>query len=154
MAAGEMLQRQEIVQETIDRFWEIFPPTWTRVRENVRSIAFEDFCISVEQFQILRQIRLGRSSVSDLAEVRRISRSAASQVVDGLVGKGLVTRRQDSADRRYHQLELTEEANQELNSIFHENRDWMIQQMASLDSGEAAAVIQGLEILRKIFLEG
>lgn len=152
MALGEIPRCEELVEETIDRFWEVIPPTWSRVRENVRSIAAEDFGISVEQFQILRQIRMGRSSVSELAEARRISRSAVSQVVDGLVGKGLITRRQDAADRRCYQLELTGEANDLLNSIYQKNRDWMIGQMASLEPGEAATVIQGFEIIKKIFL--
>ncbi len=152
MAPRESAQHEELVQQTIDRFWEVFPPTWSRVRGNVRSIAAEDFCISVEQFQILRQIHLGNSSVSKLAEVRGISRSAASQVVDGLVGKDLVTRQQNSADRRNYRLELTERGNDLLNSVFQKNRTWMNDQMASLEPGDAAKIIQGLEILKNIFL--
>ena len=68
-------------QIAMDRIWETIPPFWGLVRNNLRSIASEKFEISVEQFHILRYIRRGLTSVSELAEVKRISRPAISQAV-------------------------------------------------------------------------
>lgn len=144
---------EAIIQLTIERFWEIFPPVWDRLRSNVRGIASSQFNISVEQFQILRHIRKGRTSVSELAQVKQISRSAISQAVDVLVVGGLVNRRQNDADRRCHELDLTARGNDLLNAIYKENRGWMLEQMASLDAEEADSIIRGLEALKRAFIE-
>jgi DNA-binding MarR family transcriptional regulator len=144
-ATGEMLQ------QTIDRFWESFPPTWNRIRTNVRGIAVEKFGITVDQFHILRNIRRGYGSVSELAEAKGISRPAISQAVDLLVGKGLVTRRQNVEDRRFVQLELTDEGSELLSAIFRENRIWMEQKLSNLTPEQMAQIIAALDVLKSAF---
>ncbi len=143
----------EELQLAIDRFWETIPPVWNTVRGNVRCIAIENFEITVEQFHILRHIRKGRASVSELAEIQQISRPAISQAVDILVEKGLVSRRTNAEDRRFIQLELTSSGNEMLNTIFRLNRNWMAEKMAALSPDEVYRMINGLEILKKIFIE-
>jgi DNA-binding MarR family transcriptional regulator len=141
------------LQTTIERFWETFPAVWDRLRSNVRAIASEQFDISVEQFQILRLIRRGRTSVSELADVKQISRSAISQAVEVLVAKGLVNRKQNTEDRRSRKLELTARGNDLLNAIYRQNRNWMMEKMSSLDPTQADCIIKSLETLKRIFLE-
>jgi len=85
--------KDQILEQTLDSFWEIVPPLWGYIRAHIRAIATENFDISVEQFHILRFIRRGYGSVSSLASARNISRPAVSQGVDTLVRKGLVTRK-------------------------------------------------------------
>src|SRR5512136_44825 len=132
------------VTSAIDAFWGTVPPVWNRIRGNLRSIAVENYNISVEQFHILRHIRKGLTSVSELAEVKQISRSAASQAVDVLVERGLVCRRQNARDRRNIPLELTESGSQLLNAISDKNRLWMKQQMAALSAQELETLTRGL----------
>ncbi len=144
---------EELRQEAIDRFWETIPPVWNLVRSNLRCIASENFEISVEQFHILRHIRKGITSVSELAAVKQISRPAISQAVDILVEKGLIARQQDAQDRRYVHLRLTPEGDDLLNKIFQENRAWMTEKMSTFDSEALNSVIAGLEILKAIFDE-
>ena len=141
----------ELLQQTIDRFWESFPPTWNRIRTNVRGIAVEKFGITVEQFHILRHIRKGHGSVSELAEAKGISRPAISQAVELLVGKGLVTRRQNAEDRRFVQLELTDEGSELLSAIFRENRIWMEQKLSILTPEQMAQIITALDVLKSAF---
>lgn len=142
---------ESLVNKAIDRFWETVPPVWGRIRDNVRGIAMGYFTLTVEQFHILRHIRKGSHSVSDLATVQQISRPAISQAVDLLVGKGLITRCEQAEDRRYVQLELTESGNATLNAIFERNRAWMIEKMATLSLKELYYVLQTMEVLKKIF---
>ncbi len=144
---------EELQRQAIDRFWETIPPVWNLVRSNLRCIASENFEISVEQFHILRHIRKGITSVSELAAVKQISRPAISQAVDILVEKGLIARQQDAEDRRYIHLRLTPEGDVLLNKIFQENRAWMTEKLAAFDPGELNRVIEGLEILKTIFEE-
>jgi len=144
---------EETLQRTIERIWETIPPVWNHIKENVRAKATEKFGISVEQFHILRHIRKGCGSISDLAEVKQISRPAISQAVDVLVGKGLISRQQSTQDRRYVQLELTASGNDLLNAIFQTNRAWMMERLSALDSGEIECILRGMEALKKTFCE-
>jgi DNA-binding MarR family transcriptional regulator len=145
---------QPAVQQVIDRFWETIPPTWHCVREQLRGTAVEQFGITVEQFHILRHVRKGAGSVSELAEVKQISPSAISQAVELLVEKGLLARAQDQNDRRRVLLTLTEHGSELLGSIFQQNRAWMIEKLAALSADELAALERGLALLKASLGEG
>ncbi len=142
---------QELLHQTIDRFWETIPPTWNRIRGHIRSIAAENYGMTVEQFHILRLVRKGIQSASELAEIKQISRPAISQAVDLLVEKGLLTRQQSTGDRRFVTLELTDSGHDLLNAIHGENRDWMVEKLSPLQPDELACLLRGLEVLKQAF---
>lgn len=148
-----MIKTEDALLLTIERFWESIPPVWNQIRGHLRSIAQEKFEISVEQFHVLRHIRRGIRSVSDLATVKQISRSAISQSVDGLVEKGLISRRPHADDRRFVELELTPSGDDMLNAIFEENRAWMIEKMSALTPEELAQMQQAFRLLKDTFPE-
>jgi DNA-binding MarR family transcriptional regulator len=143
----------ELRQRAIDRFWETIPQIWNLVRNNVRSIAAERFELSVEHFHILRHIRKGHSSVSDLAEARSISRPAVSQAVEALVEKGLVSRQQDAVDRRFVKLMLTPEGDELLNKIFQQNRIWMVERMNGFSDDDLKQMIDAFDTLKTMFAD-
>jgi DNA-binding MarR family transcriptional regulator len=144
---------ETLLQAAIESFWTTIPPVWNRIKGNVRAIAVENYDISVEQFHILRHIRKGLTSVSELAEVKQISRSAISQAVDVLVEGGLVCRRQNTQDRRNIPLELTEAGNKLLDTIWQKNRAWMKSQMLSLTAQELDTLTSAMDILSRTFAE-
>ena len=115
---------------------------------NIRGIAADRFGITVEQFHILRHIRKGCGSVSELAEAKGISRPAISQVE-----KGLVTRHQNAEDRRFVQLELTEKGSELLSAIFRENQAWMQEKLSILTPEQMTLLIAALDVLRSAFDE-
>jgi DNA-binding MarR family transcriptional regulator len=135
----------------IDKFWESVPPAWRQTRSQIRLIAVEKFKMTEEQFQILRRIRKGSSSVSALAEAGQISRSTVSKTVDTIVRRGLVTRSQDLNDRRNIPLALTNEGQRVLDSIFIDAETWLSQRFERLNPLEIETLIQGMDILRKVF---
>lgn len=137
----------------IDRFWETVPPTWNRIRSYIHTAAVENFGVTVEQFHILRHIRKGICSVSELAEAKQISRSAISQAVDMLVNRGLVARQHSAGDRRRVELELTESGNHLLDAIFRHNRAWMLEKLSLLSETELDSLIRGMDVLQKTFAE-
>jgi DNA-binding MarR family transcriptional regulator len=143
---------QEIFEHALDRFWETIPPLWGNIRAHIRSLAAEQFAISVEQFHILRHIRRGHWSVSELAEAKNISRPAISQGVDLLVNKGLISRAPNPDDRRYVHLELTPEGNALLDAIFRDTRAWMQAQMGSFSREELETIIRAMEALKKMLV--
>jgi DNA-binding MarR family transcriptional regulator len=140
-----------LLQKTIERFWDTVPPVWGYVRGNARCNAIQDFNLTLVQFHILRHIRHGIRSVGELAEKQQISRPAISQAVGILVEKGLVVRQQDTQDRRYVQLTLTESGNGLLNTVFSKNRHWMAEKMASLKKDELETIIAAMKILKTTF---
>lgn len=144
---------EELLQRTIDKYWESVLPVWIRIRGNLRTIATSHFDISIEQFHILRHIRKGAHSVSELAEVKQISRPAISQAVDLLVEKGLITRQHTVKDRRYVRLELTQNGEAMLNTIFQINREWMMARLSALSAEEAEAVLQSMDVMKRVFLD-
>lgn len=136
----------------IDKFWESVPPAWRQTRSQIRRIAVEKFQMTEEQFQVLRRIRKGSVSVSALAEASQTSRSAVSKAVDALVRRGLVTRSQDPDDRRNVPLALTGEGQRVMDGVFNEAEAWLSARFERLSPEKLEILLQGMEILRKAFL--
>ena len=141
----------ELIQQAIDRFWESIPLTWSQVRGHLRGVATKSFEMSVEQFRILRHIRNGCNSVSELAEAKAISRPAISQAVELLVQQGYISRRQSLEDRRCVELELTDSGNAVLTNIFDRNSQWMFEKLEALSPEQLNSLLAGLEILKTTF---
>ncbi len=139
----------DAVRQAVDSFWETFVPFWGRVRAQIRLTAAEQFGMSEEHFHILRHIRKGCDSVSTLAEARHISRAAASQAVDALVEKGLVSRKQNDQDRRHIFLDLTPAGSALLDAIFGQTRRWMAEILAPLSDDDLQTFIDGMTALKK-----
>ncbi len=137
--------------QTVDSVMDTLPPVWDRIRSNLRAAATQKFGITLEQFHVLRYIRGGYQSVGDLAEKKQISRSAVSQAVEALVARGLVTRRQESADRRCVLLELTARASTVLDANYRENLAWMEGRMRALTPEERVTVQKAMQILKTTF---
>ena len=137
----------------ITRFWETVPPVWHSVRDNVRGYAAADYGLTVEQFYVLRHIRRGARTVSDLAAARKISNSAISQSVEVLVEKGLLSRSSQQGDRRFVYLALTDEGDKILSAIFEKNHVWMDEKMAHLTQAELETIMSAMSILQNTFLQ-
>jgi DNA-binding MarR family transcriptional regulator len=145
MTVFERLQNQ-----AIDRFWETVPPLWGMIRTHIRAEATKNFEITVEQFHILRHVRRGRGSISELATAKNISRPAISQAVEVLVRKGLLTRVQSTQDRRFVELALTDAGNKLLDTLFQETRAWMKERMNALSTEELTTIAKAMEALKKM----
>jgi DNA-binding MarR family transcriptional regulator len=145
------MSENDLLQLAIERFWDTVPPVWGRVRGNARSHAVQDHGLSLIQFHILRHIRKGAHSASEIAELLQISRPAISQALEQLVEKGLVTRRQDTGDRRFVQLDLTDSGGSLLNSVFGKSRRWMAEKMCDLHPDDLETLIRAMSILKKTF---
>ncbi len=145
MRASEHLRDQ-----AIDRFWETVPPLWNQIRSHIRATATGSFDITVEQFHVLRYVRRGKDSMSELAVAKNISRPAISQAVEVLVKKGLLTRVHNTQDRRYVDLALTEAGDNLLDTVFKETRGWMKDCMHGLTADELETVAKAMEALKKM----
>jgi DNA-binding MarR family transcriptional regulator len=145
-----MASSDKLRDQAIDRFWETVPPLWNTVRSHIRTVATAKFDISVEQFHILRFVRRGTASMSELATAKNISRPAMSQAVEILVKKGLLTRVQSTQDRRYVDLALTAAGNQLLDTVFQDTRAWMKELMRGLTVAELETIGMAMEAMKKM----
>ncbi len=138
-------------RKLIDQIWETIPSTWNKVRSHLHGVAMEKFEVTQEQWHILRHIHKGINSVSELAQVKLITRSAMSQSVEVLVEKGLVERRQNAQDRRFVLLYLTEKGDELVSTILQLNREWMMEKMTALTTEEIQTMIGGMQLLKGVF---
>lgn len=145
-----MAPPERLYDQAIDRFWETVPPLWNFVRSHIRATATTQFELTVEQFHVLRHVRRGVESISELATAKNISRPAISQAVDILVNKGLVTRVQSTQDRRYWELALTDDGNHLLDTVFKETRQWMKERLHALTARELETIAEAMGIMKKI----
>lgn len=145
-----MTSFEQLRDQAVDRFWETLPPLWNFIRSHIRATATSNFDITVEQFHVLRYVRRGVTSMSDLAVAKNISRPAISQAVDVLVKKGLLTRVQSTQDRRVVDLALTDEGSALLDAVFKENREWMKERMSNLTATELKLILNATEVMKKI----
>jgi DNA-binding MarR family transcriptional regulator len=145
------MNKQEQVEQAVEKFWETIPPAWHATRAVIRGAAAEKFHLTVEQFQVLRRIRRGSASVSALAESSRTSRSAVSRAVEALVRRGLVSRSQNPADRRNLPLALTDEGQRVMAGIYNETEQWLAVRFDRLTAGETESLLLGMDSLRKAF---
>jgi DNA-binding MarR family transcriptional regulator len=143
----------DLIQRTIEQFWDTIPRVWRRVHGVARENAAHYFDLTFIQFDILRSIRRGVCSAAGLAQQHGISRPAVSQTVDQLVEKGLVSRRTDLSDRRFIQLDLTPGGEQLIAQLFTINRRWMMEELNGLSNEELETVITALIIMKKTFVE-
>jgi DNA-binding MarR family transcriptional regulator len=85
---------------------------WMRIVSNhvshafARKIALND--VTVAEWVVIREM-YGESQTSPSAVAARIgmTRGAITKIVDRLLAKGLVTRRESTGDRRYQEIALT-----------------------------------------------
>lgn len=79
---------------------------------------FEEIQITHSQWIVLHLIKKNKNiSIKNLANLLDITSSAATQIVDGLVNKGLLLRRRNPDDRRTLKIELSEESKNQFDSI-------------------------------------
>lgn len=135
----------------IDKFWESVPPAWRQTRTQIHKIALEKFQMTEKQFQVLRRIRRGCTSVSALADASQTSRGAVSKAVDALVRRGLVRRNHDPLDRRNVPLALTDKGQHVMESIFNETEVWLSERFSGLTAIEIEDMLEGLTALSKAF---
>jgi DNA-binding MarR family transcriptional regulator len=89
---------------------------WMRLVSNEVSHSFarklEATGVTVAEWVVLREMSEGNAttSPSSVANLAGLTRGAVSKLIERLLRKGFVTRRESSTDRRYQDIELTRAA--------------------------------------------
>lgn len=110
----------------------------------------KDFELTISQFRFLRILHeQGPSSMSKLSEALRITPPSATVTADDLVNENLVSRKEDTKDRRMVQVSLTGKG-ANLMELFHQakKKKWF-SIMQSLNNSDR---IRLLTTLRRLLL--
>jgi len=129
---------------------DVVPLVMRAIRKEMRSHRASD--LSIVQFRSLAHIsHFPGSSLSDLADHLGLTPPSTSSLVDGLVERGLVSRRERETDRRRVSLSLTESGQ----ALFDQARSGAQQRFSELFAGlspeECAQLTAALNSLEKIF---
>jgi long-chain acyl-CoA synthetase len=102
--------------------------------------------LTLPQFRVLGILAEGSSAASGLADRLAVRRPSITAVVDGLVTRGLVDRRQEDTDRRRVELRLTDEGAQILADADRAVDDYLASIAAFLPSKDEAMALRSLEL--------
>lgn len=100
--------------------------------------------------QVSTMMRLyyrGSCGISDVSEHLDVTPAAASQLVDGLVQKGLLERVEAEHDRRAKQVSLTTRGRMLIEKGIEKRSEWTTHLAAHLNAEQRAAIVQALQQL-------
>ena len=102
--------------------------------------------LTLPQFRVLGILAEGSSAASGLADRLAVRRPSITAIVDGLVARGLVDRRQEDSDRRRVALRLTTEGEQILAAADKAVDEYLAALAGCLPSKEEAMALRSLEL--------
>jgi len=131
---------------------EVVPLVIRTIRREMRQHRAD---LSLPQFRSLAYLdRNQGASLSDLAEFIGLTLSAVSRMVEGLVCRGLATRRESPSDRRFLVLELTPAGRELLMEARASTQARLTEMLQQLPESERAGVLHSLQLLRPLFEPG
>jgi len=132
---------------------EFFVETVRKAATRVMTFDYQSEEITPSLMEALHYIYLrGPSPVGRIASGLEISLSAASQLVDRLVKKGLVTRAQDESDRRLTVNALTQSGCEVVKSMRERRSAWFNSIASGMPEDKRRAFLEGLESFLQVFL--
>ncbi len=107
-----------------------------------------DFDFSLAQFATLLLLEEeGELTVKRIAELLGRSVSATSRMLEQLVTRDLVRRREDERDRRARLLSLTENGRQFLRTLGEKRTATQVELISQIPPAERAVIVQALHLL-------
>lgn len=105
-------------------------------------------CLSFSQLASLHHIhKRGPCSVTDLGDALEITRAAASQMLDKMVGRHLVHRSHDPEDRRHHRHDITTEGMDLLQESIRDGQIRLSRLVDTLNEEECRKTAETLDLL-------
>ena len=128
------------------------PLTMRVIRGQLRKHGAKE--ISVAHFRTLAYLsRHEGTSLSEVAEHIGLSLSSMSELMDELVARSLVNRQTHSEDRRRITLTLTDHGSTTLRKAQDATANYLEKKLEQLSTPERASVIEGMQVLKRVFTE-
>jgi DNA-binding MarR family transcriptional regulator len=91
------------------------------------------------------------TSLAGVAAHLGLTPPSACKLIDGLAGRGMVTRKESSGDRRRVTLEITAQGAQALASARKASQKSLSRLLGALDAEELSRVTRAMSALRRVF---
>jgi DNA-binding MarR family transcriptional regulator len=128
----------------------VIPQVMGVIRAEMRKRRRSD--LSVMQFRAMVYLDLDPgASLSAVAEYLGLTLPTVSQMIDGMVEKGLVTRQESTIDRRRIRLSLTDQGRDVLEKSFSGTQAYLGEIISQLEVQELATLYQVLQLLDSLF---
>ncbi len=128
---------------------EVIPLAMREIRTEMRAAAKSE--LTVPQFRILASIFRGNDKAKDIATHQGVSQAAISKMIDGLVVRGLVERKQ-AEDRRHYKLSLTEQGQTFFSATQKITQAALRKKIIKMSPEEKLSLESGLKMLQKLLL--
>ena len=125
-------------------------PAWLSKRVEVALAQVE---LTLPQYRVLGILAEGSAAASGLADRLAVRRPSITALIDGLVARGLVDRRQEDADRRRVELRLTPEGVSTLAGADAAVDEYLIAIAGHLPDKEEAMALRSLELWAQAMVE-
>jgi long-chain acyl-CoA synthetase len=102
--------------------------------------------LTLPQYRVMGILTEGSSAASGLADRMSVQRPSITALVDGLVAKGLVDRRQEDSDRRKVSLRLTDEGRRILTEADRVVDDYLASLASHLPSKDETTALRSFEL--------
>jgi len=109
-------------------------------------VALSTVDLTVPQFRVLGLLAEGSSAASGLADRLAVRRPSITALVDGLVARGLVDRRQEDSDRRRVELRLTKDGERILAAADRAVDEYLVSIAGFLPAKDEAMALRSLEL--------
>lgn len=127
-----MDDRRKIIEKIIESMYAIRHKLATEIH-----FFFNEIQITHSQWLVLHLVKKNKIiNIKDLANLLDITSSAATQIVDGLVDKGLLMRKRNPDDRRTLKIELSEKSKNQFDSIKNKSFKTLYSLFDVLDNDE------------------
>jgi len=139
----------ECAHEVLD----VVPVVMRVIRSELRKYGAKE--VSMPQFRTLSYVYGKRGvSLSEVADHIGLTLPTMSILVDGLVARGLMNRREDTEDRRRITLTLTEAGRARLESARRATVAYLEERLRQLSASDRATITTAMRMLRELFTGG
>jgi len=139
----------ECAHEVLD----VVPVVMRVIRSELRKYGAKE--VSMPQFRTLSYVYGKRGvSLSEVADHIGLTLPTMSILVDGLVARGLMNRREDTEDRRRMTLTLTEGGRARLESARRATVAYLEERLRQLSASDRATITTAMRMLRELFTGG
>ncbi len=116
-------------------------------------VALTEMDLTLPQYRVMGILAEGSAAASGLADRLAVRRPSITAVIDGLVARGLVDRRQEDADRRRVELRLTTDGARTLAAADRAVDDYLVSIAGHLPDKEEAMALRSLELWARAMTE-
>jgi long-chain acyl-CoA synthetase len=116
-------------------------------------VALSTVDLTLPQYRVLGILAEGSAAASGLADRLAVRRPSITAVIDGLVARGLVDRRQEDTDRRRVALRLTDDGVRTLAEADQAVDEYLVSLAGHLPDKEEAMALRSLELWARAMTE-